>query len=60
MSKNIKLARKRMKLTVFQVAERADFVSTTLYQIENGNSSVANYMHSETSICNHSVIIMLN
>lgn len=38
---NIKLARKRRKLTAVQVAERADIVRTTLYQIEKGNPSVA-------------------
>jgi transcriptional regulator with XRE-family HTH domain len=38
---NIKLARKRRKLTTIQVAERADIVRTTLYQIEKGNPSVA-------------------
>ena len=38
---NIKLARKRRKLTAVQVAERADIARTTLYQIEKGNPSVA-------------------
>jgi transcriptional regulator with XRE-family HTH domain len=38
---NIKLARKRRKLTTIQVAERADINRTTLYQIEKGNSSVS-------------------
>lgn len=41
MGENIKLARKRRKLTATQVAERAAIVRTTLYQIEKGNSSVA-------------------
>ena len=41
LGENIKLARKRRKLTTIQVAERADIVRTTLYQIEKGNSSVA-------------------
>lgn len=41
MGENIKLARKRRKLTAIQVAERADIARTTLYLIEKGNSSVA-------------------
>lgn len=41
MGENIKLARKRRKQTVVQIAERADIVRTTLYQIEKGNPSVA-------------------
>ncbi len=41
LGENIKLARKRRKLTAVQVAERADIVRTTLYQIEKGNPSVA-------------------
>jgi len=41
LGENIKLARKRRKLTTVQVAERADIVRTTLYQIEKGNSRVA-------------------
>jgi transcriptional regulator with XRE-family HTH domain len=41
MGENIKLARKRRKLTAIQVSERADIVRTTLYQIEKGNPSVA-------------------
>jgi transcriptional regulator with XRE-family HTH domain len=41
MGENIKLARKRRKLTTVQVAERADIARTTLYQIEKGNPSVA-------------------
>jgi transcriptional regulator with XRE-family HTH domain len=38
---NIKLARKRRKLTTLQVAERASIDRTTLYKIEKGNSSVS-------------------
>jgi DNA-binding XRE family transcriptional regulator len=38
---NIKLARKRRKLTTIQVSERADINRTTLYQIEKGNYSVS-------------------
>ncbi len=38
---NIKLARKRRKLTTLQVAERAGIDRTTLYHIEKGNSSVS-------------------
>ena len=38
---NIKLARKRRKLTTMQVAERAGIDRTTLYHIEKGNSSVS-------------------
>lgn len=41
MGENIKLARKRRKLTAIQVSKRADIARTTLYQIEKGNSSVA-------------------
>lgn len=41
MGENIKLARKRRKLTAVQVAERANIVRTTLYQIKKGNPSVA-------------------
>jgi transcriptional regulator with XRE-family HTH domain len=41
MGENIKLARKRRKLTAIQVAERADIARTTLYLIEKGNPSVA-------------------
>jgi transcriptional regulator with XRE-family HTH domain len=37
----IKLARKRRKLTTIQVAERASIDRTTLYQIEKGNPSVS-------------------
>ncbi len=38
---NIKLARKRRKLTTMQVAERADIDRSTLYEIEKGNASVS-------------------
>lgn len=38
---NIKLARKRRKLTTIQVAERAGINRSTLYQIERGNASVS-------------------
>ena len=38
---NIKLARKRRKLTTIQVAERARIDRTTLYQIEKGKPSVS-------------------
>jgi len=41
MGENIKLARKRRKLTTVQVAERANIARSTLYLIEKGNSSVA-------------------
>ncbi|WP_117884194.1 helix-turn-helix domain-containing protein [Aureibaculum luteum] len=41
MGENIKLARKRRKLTTIQVSERADIARSTLYQIEKGNPSVA-------------------
>jgi transcriptional regulator with XRE-family HTH domain len=41
MGANIKLARKRRKLTMVQVAERADIGRSTLYLIELGNTSVA-------------------
>lgn len=41
MGENIKLARKRRKLTQEQVAERADIVRSTLYLIEKGNPGVA-------------------
>lgn len=40
MGDNIKLARKRRKLTTTQVAERADIVRSTLYLIESGSPSV--------------------
>jgi len=38
---NIKLARKRRKLTTIQVAERADISRNTLYLIEKGNPGVS-------------------
>ena len=38
---NIKLARKRRKLTTIQVAERANIDRSTLYKIEKGNHSVS-------------------
>ncbi|MBD1430187.1 helix-turn-helix domain-containing protein [Sphingobacterium litopenaei] len=41
MGENIKLARKRRKLTAIQVAERAGIARSTLYLIEKGNPSVA-------------------
>jgi transcriptional regulator with XRE-family HTH domain len=37
----IKLARKRRKLTTIQVAERASIDRSTLYQIEKGTGSVS-------------------
>jgi transcriptional regulator with XRE-family HTH domain len=40
MGENIKIARKRRKLTTIQVAERADISRSTLYLIEKGSSSV--------------------
>lgn len=41
MGENIKLARKRRKLTTMQVAERAGIARSTLYLVEKGDSSVA-------------------
>lgn len=41
MGENIKLARKRRKLTAIQVAERAGISRSTLNLIEKGESSVA-------------------
>ena len=41
MGENIKLARKRRKLTTLQVSERSGISRTTLYQIEKGEPSVA-------------------
>ena len=41
MGENIKMARKRRKLTMVQVAERADIARSTLHLIELGNTSVA-------------------
>ncbi len=40
LGENIKLARKRRKLTQVQVAERADIARSTVYLIESGNPSV--------------------
>lgn len=40
LGENIKLARKRRKLTTVQVAERAAIARTTLYQIEKGSARV--------------------
>jgi transcriptional regulator with XRE-family HTH domain len=40
MGENIKLARKRRKLTTVKVAERAGIARSTLYLIEKGDSSV--------------------
>jgi transcriptional regulator with XRE-family HTH domain len=41
MGENFKLARKRRKLTMVQVAERARIDRTTLYHIEKGSGSVS-------------------
>lgn len=41
LGENIKLARKRRKLTTIQVAERAGIDRSTLYQIEKGNPGVS-------------------
>lgn len=41
MGENIKMARKRRKLTMLQVAERADIARSTLHLIESGKPSVA-------------------
>lgn len=41
MGENIKLARKRRKLTAVQVAERADIARSTLSLIEKGEPSVS-------------------
>lgn len=41
LGENIKLARKRRKLTTIQVSERAGIDRSTLYHIEKGNPSVA-------------------
>lgn len=38
---NIKLARKRRKLTTIQISERAGIARNTLYLIEKGSSSVS-------------------
>ncbi|WP_338357344.1 helix-turn-helix transcriptional regulator [Yeosuana marina] len=41
LGENIKLARKRRKLTTMQVSERAGIDRTTLYKIEKGDSKVS-------------------
>lgn len=41
MGENIKMARKRRKLTMIQVAERANIARSTLHLIESGKPSVA-------------------
>mgnify|MGYP001042378669 FL=1 len=41
LGENIKLARKRRKLTATQVAERAGIARNTLYLLEKGTSSVS-------------------
>jgi len=41
LGENIKLARKRRKLTTIQTAERANIDRSTLYEIEKGNPSVS-------------------
>ncbi len=41
MGEQLKLARKRRKLTMQQVAERAGISRTTLFSIEKGDASVA-------------------
>jgi transcriptional regulator with XRE-family HTH domain len=41
LGENIKLARKRRKLTVAQVAERANIARSTLWMIEKGSPGVA-------------------
>jgi transcriptional regulator with XRE-family HTH domain len=41
LGQNVKLARKRRKLTAIQVSERAGIDRTTLYHIEKGNPSVS-------------------
>ena len=41
MGENIKIARKRRKLTAIQVAERANISRNTLYLLEKGTSSVS-------------------
>src|SRR5262245_7484187 len=41
LGENIKLARKRRKLTTEQVSERADISRATLWQVEKGSASVA-------------------
>lgn len=41
LGENIKLARKRRRLTTIQVAERAGIDRSTLYEIEKGTPSVS-------------------
>lgn len=41
MGQNIKLARKRRKLTTVQVAERAGIARSTLYLVEKNDASVS-------------------
>ena len=41
LGENVRLARKRRRLTTIQVAERAGIDRSTLYEIEKGNSSVS-------------------
>ena len=41
LGENIKLARKRRKLTTVQVSERANIDRSTLYKIEKGTSTVS-------------------
>ena len=41
LGENLKLARKRRKLSVIQVAERAGIARSTLWMIEKGNPAVA-------------------
>jgi transcriptional regulator with XRE-family HTH domain len=41
MGENIKLARRRRKLTSIQVAERAGIARSTLYLVEKGDPGVA-------------------
>lgn len=41
LGENIRLARKRRKLTTVQTAERADINRSTLVEIEKGNPSVS-------------------
>ena len=41
MGENVKLARKRRRLTATQVSERAGIARTTLYQIEKGHPKVS-------------------
>ena len=41
LGENLKLARKRRKLTTLQVIERGNISRSTLYQLEKGNASVS-------------------